>query len=270
MHPNTRRILEDLQGNYSRVAASYRQLIAVAQEADAYEYRSCPASLRPFQHFPHDPSTALARMARRTAAQVVEVIRSELAGAQHLELTGHEDIVSQSIDESQGVPSEDFSCVELGEALYAAFADRAANMTMCQAAERVVGHFGLSAGDEPAQRRGSIVLTLPMYCDSWGGRLTYSNDRTLVDACRSLQDVVQTIDSGVANRIADGIRSLVAAGNLNRWAPERHAYGPIGPIELRAYQRKVEFLIPLDLASQINAFLSEHAPSLRSVPLRAA
>ncbi|KZC32608.1 MULTISPECIES: hypothetical protein [unclassified Rhodanobacter] len=270
MHPNTRRILEELQTTYARAAASYRQLIAISQEADTYDYESCPIFLRPFRHYSNDPSKAFRGLARRTADQVVSVIRVELAGAQPLELTGYQDILGRYLDDSQAMPSEEFSCIELGEALHEAFADRATTMVLSQAAERLVRHFDLSAGAEPVQRRGCIVLALRMHLDSWGGRLTYSNDRTLVEACRSLQDVVQTIDSGIANRIADGIRVMVAAGNLNRWAPERHAYGPIGPIELRAYQQKVEFLIPLELAAQINAFLSEHAPSFRSAARRAA
>lgn len=270
MHPNTRRILEELQATYARAAASYRQLIAIAQEADAYDHETCPVALRPFRLYSNDPSTAFRGLARRTAEQVVRVIRVELAGAQPLELTGHQDIVGRYLDESLSMPSEDFSCVELGDALYTAFADRAMTMVLSQAAERLVGHFNLSAGDEPVQRRGCIVLALRMYCDSWGGRLTYSNDLTLVEACRSLQDVVQTFDRAIARRIGDDVGAMVAAGNVKRWVPERNGYGPIGPIVLRAYQQKVEFLIPIELATQINAFLSQHARSFRSAAPRAA
>src|SRR3546814_20506346 len=124
----------------------------------------------------------------------------ELAGAQPLELTGHQDIVGRYLDESLSMPSEDFSCVELGEALYSAFAARATTMVLSQAAERLVGHFNLSEGDDPVQRRGFIVLALRMSCDSWGGRLTYSNDRPLLEACRTLHAVAPPFDRSITHR----------------------------------------------------------------------
>ncbi|KZC41098.1 hypothetical protein RHOFW510R12_00535 [Rhodanobacter sp. FW510-R12] len=262
MQQTTRRALEDLQSNFNRVAVSLRELMAIAAEAAAFEYDAVPLHLRPFRHFAQHPSTTLADFARRTCAEVVEAIRRELAGAHALELEGHERIVGTFfVDASRTLPAEGFCCVRMGQALYEAFADGAASMGLRQAADRVVDLFRLSAGTAPEQRRGYIVLDLRMHTDRWGGRLSWSNDQTLVQACQAMTDVVSAIDAGVAQQMQPDVERLRRVGQMNRWEPSRTAYGPIGPVVLRAYQNKVEFQIPLDLAARINACLTEHASS---------
>lgn len=271
MRDHTRTALQQLQATYDRVARGYRDLIAVSREAEGHPFDDCPPHLRPFQYGVFDLTNALTKIGRRTAAQAVELIRDELATGRELDLPGSDVIVSQFLGEPQGeTPSESFSCVELGQALYDAYAGQAEVMARQQAANRVVEHFGLSAGEEPRTRGGFVVLSIRMYTDTWGGRHTYTNDRALFEACQSLTDVLACIEPAIVGSMQMGMRRLAEVGGMNCWAPERHAYGPIGPVELRAYQSKVEFLVPAALAVRINGFLTEHASRFARAARRCA
>lgn len=265
MNPTTRRTLEDLQSNFARVAASYRSLIAIAREARSFPFDACPVRLRPFRHLAYDPAPTFASLARRTAGEVVDVVGRALAGDHALVLDGHEAVVAGFFEEGDSaLPIEAFCCVRLGQALHDAYADRAPAMVLRQTADRVAELFGLFVGIEPAVRRGCVVLTVRMHADRWGGRLSYSNDRDLVEACQSLADAVFAINPATGTQMQQDVQQLVRIGRDRQWAPERMAYGPLGPVALRAYQNKVEFLVPVNLAPGINAFLTEHAARLRT------
>ncbi|MBN8924190.1 MAG: hypothetical protein BGP10_04610 [Rhodanobacter sp. 68-29] len=265
MNPTTLQTLQDLQANFTRAAAAYRELMAIAREAQSCPPDACPAHLRPFRYISHDPAPQFTRLARRTAQEVVEVVRGDLAGPNGLELDGHEEIVGRFFDEDlETLPAEGFCCVELGQAIYDAFAERAPAMALRQSADRVLRLFGLVAGEAPAVRAGCVVLSLRMYTDRWAGRLTYSNDRELVEASQALADVVRTIDAEKGRQMQQAIQNLISVGHSNGWAPERMAYGPIGPVGVRSYQSKVEFLVPVALAAGINAFLSEHGSGFKA------
>lgn len=58
--------------------------------------------------------------------------------------------------------------------------------------------------------------------------------------------------------------SFAAAGRSIGWACERNGYPSIGPVSVRAYQTKIEFLVPLDLMASINLWVSKHSARLRA------
>lgn len=254
-----------VQREFDRAAGAYRVLLAQANEARECSWDRLPVQLAPYNATFYQLEQAWTKIGRGCVSAMIDLVATALGGGTALELPEAQDLLSGFFDE-EGLPADNFSCRAMLDALLALYAPDAGQLRLQQIADRFVSAFRLRADEVPATRGGAVVLDLSMYLDSislkHSHRQEYSNHEDLSRAARALAEVLGELDADLAHQTASHAAHVATVGRMNQWKPVRDLYGPIGPVGIKAYKGKVEFLVPQALAQRLNVFLSQHATKL--------
>lgn len=260
-------LIAQMQLTYDSVAVPLALAIKAAGVIDQHPWDARPLHIAPLIAVGGFNLESQLRKLRAAYVKQALALVSESLGRHGapLELIDSEDIVGAFIG-SGDASAPALVLKGLVDALMARYAPSAASMARSQAADACVALFALNEGAAPIVRSGCAVLSLDMYLRfaSAGTPKSYSNGETLVAAALAIAQVLSEIRPELASGLMRDAEGLAVAGRRNRWEPARNGYGPIGPVQLRAFHSKVEFVLPLSLAAQVNLYLSEHATAFRT------
>lgn len=254
-----------LQREFDRAAGAYRVLLAQANEAREFSFDRLPLQLAPFSATFYQLEQAWTKIGRGCVDVVIDLVARALGGGTALELPEAHDLLSGFFDADQ-LPVENFSCRAMVDALLALYGHDAEALRLQQIADRFVGAFRLRPDEVPATRSGAVVLDVSMWLDSislkFNRRQEYSNRDDFTKAAFAMAEVLGELDADLMPQVVSQAAAVERVGRMNRWQPVRDLYGPVGPVAIKAYKGKVEFLVPQATAQRLNVFLSQHSTSL--------
>lgn len=240
-----------LQASYNVAHAAYLLLQSVAKTHDGHALG--------LSH--HVAEQELTKLTTRVTAELVHETKLILGNGMAFELPDVDQVIAPIVQNATDL-SVPIDCAELTAALRDHYKPIARRLCDQQVADAFVRAFNLSPLRSPSVRSGRVVLEVSMRLDDialkFGGekRYSYSSASSLSDAVKALAALLARFGASCADEVAATVPSF---NEYDRTDVSRNAYPSLGPITVRAFHAKVELHLPLDLAAEINAFVTEHS-----------
>jgi hypothetical protein len=209
----------------------------------------------------HSAAQELTKLTTRVTAELVHETKLILGKGMAFDLPGVDQVIAPILQNAADL-SVPIDCAELTAALQNHYKGIAQSLCDQQVADAFVRAFNLSPLRSPAVRSGRVVLEVSMRLDDialkFGGekRYSYSSASSLSGAVKAMAALLARLGASCADEVAASVPSF---NGHDRIEVSRSAYPSLGPIGVRAFHAKVELHLPLDLAGEINAFVTEHS-----------
>lgn len=154
-----------------------------------------------------------------------------------------------------------FSCVELCTRLLDLYLDRAGEIEKQQAATDFVKAFGLHGNPVPKVVAGRAVICHGASLEGWSDHKRYSNStqghiaKVLATLARAIEMAIPSFEAASGELPSDAL----AAMRSDNWVADRTARVRVMGVEMRRYQERVDYHVPLNMASALNLFVGQYA-----------
>lgn len=160
-------------------------------------------------------------------------------------------------------PKRGFTAARVMEAMLAAWEPSARSQEDAQLAQWLYNEFaGRRHSLDPRIVGGRTVLTQSAWVDDrfTGKDYSYSSREQIRKAAYRLSVMLARLDSEMSETDANvALTRCMRDFEREQWKPSREFRAHLGPIEIRTYQKKVEYYLPQAFAEALNLFVSSHA-----------